>query len=145
MFFKKTIKILIALFIIAAAVTLWIFFGGENRKSDTENRDSSSAIFKEEKNEKSDSISTAPPASAQTKQYKSTQYGFSFNYLADFTASEFSEDEGKISLIIQNGKTGQTVQIYITHHNDPDFAESAEKIKMDLPDLPLTNSADVIV
>ncbi|MEK7123693.1 MAG: hypothetical protein AAB851_02245, partial [Patescibacteria group bacterium] len=71
--------------------------------------------------------------------------GFSFNYLADFTASEFSEDEGKISLIIQNGKTGQTVQIYITPHNDPDFAVSAEKIKMDMPDLPLSNSADVIV
>lgn len=134
-----------ALFIIAAAVNLWIFFGDGNGKRGTENRDSLPAIFKEEKSEKSVSVSTAPPASAQTKKYENGKYRFFFNYPDGFAVSEFAEEDGKIALIIQNEKTDQTVQIYITSYDDPDFAVSAEQIRRDLPDLPFSNSADVVV
>lgn len=113
-----------------------------------ENDNLSPVIFKEEKSEKTNSISTTPPVSAQSaqiKKYENTQYGFSFNYSDEFVASEFTEDGGKIALIIQNEKTKQAIQIYITSYDDLDFAVNAEQIRRDLPDLPFSNSADVIV
>ena len=108
------------------------------------------AIFKEEKSEKTISVSSvlAPSDSdsdsAQTKKYENTQYGFSFKYPASFTLGEFPEDEGRISLTIQNSKTNQIIQIYITPYEDSDFTVSAEQIRRDLPDMPFSNFADVI-
>lgn len=149
MFFKKTLKILILFFIIAAAFTLWIFFGGENRKMETENPDSSLSIFKREKSDKtssvSNSVSTASADSARINKYENSQYGFSFNYPTNFAVNEFPEDESKTVLIIKNIQTGQTIQIYITAYDDPDFVINAERVKKDIPDLPFSNSADVIV
>ena len=148
-FSNKMIKILTLFFIIAAAVILWFFYGSKNEDKTSVKPDSSMAIFKEEKSEKTVSVSSvlAPPdsASAQTKKYENTQYGFSFNYPAGFTTSEFLESDGKNALIIQNKKTNQVIQIYITSYDDPDFAVSAERVKRDIPDLPFSNSADVVV
>lgn len=135
---------IIAVFIIIISILWFLFGGGEDAVNLGENSDSSAEIFKEEKSEKSDSVSMTPPASAQTKKYENIQLGFSFSYPSDFTVREFPEDGGKIALIIQNKKTSQTVQIYITSYDDSDFAVSAEQIKHDLPDLPFSNSADVI-
>jgi len=145
------IKILILFFIIAAAVILWFFYGSKNEGKTTTSPDSSTAIFKEEKSEKTISVSSvlAPSDSdsdsAQTKKYENTQYGFSFKYPAGFTTSEFFESDGKNALIIQNKKTNQVIQIYITSYDDPNFTVSAEQIRLDLPDMPFSNSADVIV
>jgi len=143
------IKILTLFFIIAAAVILWFFYGSKNEGKTTAGQGSSMAIFKEEKSEKTISVSSvlAPSdsASAQTKKYENTQYGFSFNYPAGFTTSEFFESDGKNALIIQNKKTNQVIQIYITSYDDPNFTVSAEQIRLDLPDMPFSNSADVIV
>ena len=139
-------KILIIIAVLAIlSVAVWFFFGAKNEQKITENTDSSTAIFKEEKGEKTNSLSTAPLASTQTNKYENVQYGFSFNYPDGFAASEFPEDEGKISLIIQNAQTGQVIQIYITPYDDSDFAVSAERVKRDLPDLPFSNSADIVV
>lgn len=130
---------------IAGAFGVWFFFNAQKAGDITEKNNSSPTIFKEEKIEKSVSVSTVPPASTQTQKYESVQYGFSFNYLGDFTAKEFPEDGGKIALIIQNEKTKQVVQIYITLYDDRNFVVSAEQIRRDIPDLPFSNSADVIV
>ena len=149
MFSRRKIIIPILFFIIAAAVILWFFYGSKNEGKTTVGPGYSMAIFKEEKSEKTVSVSSvlAPPdsASAQTKKYENAQYGFSFNYPASFILGEFPEDEGGISLTIQNSKTNQIIQIYITPYDDPDFAVSAERVKRDIPDLPFSNSADVAV
>ena len=148
-FSNKMIKILTLFFIIATAVILWFFYGSKNEGKTTVSPDSSMAIFKEEKSEKTISVSSvlAPSdsVSAQTKKYENTQYGFSFNYPASFTLGEFPEDESGISLIIQNAKTKQVIQIYMTPYEDSDFTVSAKQIRRDIPDLPFSNSADVIV
>ena len=148
MFSRRKIIIPILFFIIAAAVILWFFYGSKNEGKTTVSPDSSMAIFKEEKSEKTNSVSSvlAPSdfVSAQTKKYENTQYGFSFKYPASFTLGEFPEDEGRISLTIQNSKTNQIIQIYITPYEDSDFTVSAKQIRHDLPDMPFSNSADVI-
>ena len=148
-FLNKMIKILTLFFIIAAAVILWFFYSSKNEGKTTVSLDSSMAIFKEEKSEKTVSVSSvlAPSdsASAQTKKYENAQYVFSFNYPAGFTIREFPEEESRISLIIQNEKTNQAVQFFITPYNDNSFEVSSERIKRDIPDMPFSNSADVIV
>lgn len=147
--FLKIIKLSIIVAVLSGtAFFLWFMFGrGEDAIKTGESDDSSLAILKEEKSEKTDSVSAGESGSAYalTKKYENAQYGFSFDYPSGFKAREFPEDEGRISLIIQNEKTNQIVQIYITPYDDPDFAVSAERIRRDIPDLPFSNSADVIV
>lgn len=141
MSFKTTTKILIPCFIaIIIAFGFWFFYSAKK-----ENLENLTAIFKEEKREKSVSVSMVPPAFAQTQKYENVKYGFSFNYQSDFTVREFPEDGGKTALIIQNEKLKQAIQIYITSYDDPDFAVGAEQIRRDLPDMPFLNSADVMV
>lgn len=143
MSFKITKKILISCFIIISIFGVWLFLNAQKADNIAENNNSSPMIFKEEKDGKADSASLLPPT--LTKKYENVQYGFSFSYQSDFAVSEFPEDEGKMSLIIQNEETDQTVQIYITSYDDHDFVVSAERIRSDLPDLPFSNSADVAV
>ena len=147
--FKKSIKILTIIGVIVAIATAWFFYGAKSEYKTRKISDSSPLLFNEEKSEKTISVSSvlAPPdsASAQTKKYENTQYGFSFNYPAGFTTSEFLESDGKNALIIQNKKTNQAVQFFITPYNDNSFEVSSERIKRDIPDMPFSNSADVIV
>ena len=110
--FKIFISIIFALIAFAG----WFFGGDRNTDKITASQE-----------QKTSSISTISPASAQTKKYENIKYGFSFNYPTDFTLGEFPEDESGVSLIIQNVKTNQVVQIYITPYDDPDFAVSAER------------------
>lgn len=130
---------------------LWVFYGAKNENK-TANPNSSPVIFKEEKNDKADpptgQASSTPPIpdeSAQINKYENAQYGFSFNYPLEFTIREFPEDEDRVALIIQNEKTDKTVQIYITSYDDQNFVVSAERIRSDIPDLPFSNSADVVM
>ena len=147
--FKKSIKILTIIGVIVAIATAWFFYGAKSEYKTRKISDSSPLLFNEEKSEKTISVSSvlAPSdsASAQTKKYENTQYGFSFNYPAGFTTSEFLESDGKNALIIQNKKTNQAVQFFITPYNDNSFEVSSERIKRDIPDLPFSNSADVVV
>ena len=147
--FKKSIKILTIIGVIVAIATAWFFYGAKSEYKTRKISDSSPLLFNEEKSEKTISVSSvlAPSdsASAQTKKYENTQYGFSFNYPAGFTTSEFLESDGKNALIIQNKKTNQAVQFFITPYNDNSFEVSSERIKRDIPDMPFSNSADVIV
>src|SRR3989344_9361735 len=128
--FKIFISIIFALIAFAG----WFFGGDRNTDKITASQE-----------QKTSSISTISPASAQTKKYENIKYGFSFNYPTDFTLGEFPEDESGVSLIIQNVKTNQVVQIYITPYDDPDFAVSAERVKRDIPDMSFSNSANAVV
>jgi len=141
--FNKSTKILTIIVVIATA---WFFYGAKSEYKTRKISDSSPLIFNEEKSGEMDHApaATSSSASAQTKKYENAQYGFSFNYPAGFTIREFSE-EGKISLIIQNEETKQAVQFFITPYNDNSFEVSSERIKRDIPDMPFSNSADVIV
>ena len=142
--FKIFIIPFFAVFLTAA---FWFFLGREDMdKTTAKNSNSSPLLFKEEKSGEMDyaPAATSSFASAQTKKYENTLYGFSFNYPAGFTIREFSE-EGRISLIIQNEETSQIFQIYITPFNDKNFEVTSERIKRDIPDLPFSNSADVAV
>ena len=141
------IKIFITSAIIALATitTIWFFSGSSNTDKSAGGGGSSLPIFKEEKDEKVDFVSTASPLSAQTKKYENIKYGFSFNYPDGFTVSEFAEEGGKIVLTAQNAKTGEGLQIYITAYDDPNFVVSKESILRDVPDMPVLNSADAVV
>ena len=153
--FSRIIKILTLFLIIAVVTAIWFFFGVKNTRKIKENSSSSISFSptsgsKSEKTNFNSSISASSLASsvsalAQTEKYENLQYGFSFNYPTGFKVSEFLEDESKNSVIIKNTKTNQTIQIYVTSYNDPNFAVSAERIKRDIPDLPFSDSADVIV
>ena len=145
--FKKSTKILTIIGVIVAIATAWFFYGEKSEYKTSKISDSSPLIFNEEKSGEMDYVPMATPSStsAQTKKYENTQYGFSFNYPAGFTVSEFTEEEGRISLIIQNEETKQAVQFFITPYNDNSFEVSSERIKRDIPDLPFSNSADVVV
>lgn len=142
---SKSAKILTISAAIVAVFTAWFLLDAKKEQKITGNLENLPAIFKEEKGEKTEFIRRESPVSAQTQKYENSQLGFSFNYPDGFVASEFPEDEGRISLIIQNAKTEQAVQIYITTYDDPDFTVSAEQIKRDIPDLPVSNFADVVV
>lgn len=147
MSFKIITKILISCFIVITGVFgVWFFFVAQKADDNvTDKNNTTLLIFKEEKNEKTNSVSSAPPASAQTKKYENVQYGFSFNYPDGFMVSKFAEEERKTALTMQNAKTGKGLQIYITAYDDPSFAVSAKRIRRDIPDLPFSNSADVVV
>lgn len=144
-------KIFILITIALTAFTLWILLDGEKTDETKKDADSSLTIFKEENGGKMNSASVISTSSdsasafAQTKKYKNAQHGFSFNYPQEFTAKEFPEEDGKISLIIQNAKTNQVVQIFVTSYDDKSFESTSERIKHDLPDLPFSNSADIVV
>ena len=145
MFFKKILKILIALFIIVTVVALWFFFGVDNEEKLPENNDSSTSIFEEEKSDKANSTPKASIVSTQTKKYENVRYGLSFNYPDGFTLSEFDEEIGKTVLTMQNKKTSQSLQIYITAYEDQSFVVDKERILIDVPDMPFLNSVDVSV
>lgn len=138
-------KIFISIVFIAIIFILWILFGGGDGENTKENLKNSPAIFKEEKGGKSVSVSTTSSASAQTQKYENIKYGFSFDYPNDFKISEFEEEEGRFILTAQNGETGRSLQIYITTYDDKGFVASKERILRDVPDMPFSNSADIVV
>ena len=135
----KLIKISI-ITIFASTATLWLFHGSKSEDGAAKKPVSSMVAFS------SQSVSALSSfAPLQTKKYENNQYGFSFSYPAGFTASEFPEDEGRMSLILKNAATGQIVQIYLASHHDPYFTVSAGRIKRDIPDLRFLNSVDAVV
>lgn len=145
----RSIKFYLIIFVIilAAAAGVWFLFNREKADKAGESKNSSLAIFNEGKDEKVDLNPSTSSASAQTKKYENAQYGFSFRYPDSFAVTEFPEEEdnNKATLIVKNVQTSQTIQIYITEHNDPNFSVSSKRIKNDIPDLPVSNSADVVV
>lgn len=138
-------KILVIVVAIVAVFTAWFLLGAKKEQKITENLGNLQPIFKEEKSGETNSVPTAPSASAQTKKYKNGKYGFSFNYPDDFAVSEFPEENGKTILMVQNTKTGQGLQVYITAYDDPNFIVNKERILRDVPDMPFLNSANVVV
>ena len=97
------------------------------------------------KTEKSDKAINADEIVNLAKNYTNDKAKFSFSYPSNFIVNEFESEGNKKTLTIQNVKTGEGLQIYITPYEDSDFTVSAERIRRDLPDLPFSNSADVVV
>ena len=142
---KKSKISVIAAVLATLSVASWFFFGAKKERKSTENLDYSPMIFKEESAEKTKTDEESSSLSSQNNKYENVKYGFSFNYPDGFTVSEFVEEGGKIVLTAQNAKTGQGLQIYITAYDDPNFLVSKESILRDVPDMPVLNSADVVV
>lgn len=83
-------------------------------------------------------------AKTYTKTYTNNKIGFSFSYPDEFTVGELAEEGKKTVLTIQNTKTGEGLQIYITVYDDPSFSVSVDRIKSDIPDLPILNASNII-
>ena len=145
---NKTSKIIcIAAIFIAIIVAGAIFYASRNDNGSLGEREKALNLdnLSVNKAEKLDNIKNGNKPFSLTKAYVNSVAGFSFNYPDDFTVSEFVEEDGKIALTMQKAKTGEGFQIYITTYDDHDFVVSAEQIRRDLPDLPFSNSADVVV
>lgn len=133
---NKSFKIYIAvIFIVIVAGT--IFYVSRNNNGSL-NFTSETKKLDNAKNDNKSVINLA-------KTYTNGKISFSFNYPDGFTVSEFAEADGKIALTVQNAKTGEGLQIYITAYDDPNFVANKKSILSDVPDMLFLNSTDVVI
>ena len=77
------------------------------------------------------------------KVYQNAVYGFSFEYPEDFRITEIPEDLGTTILVEKPG-TRESFQIFISEFDEPGPI-TAERVRQDLPDLPMENPQQVIL
>ena len=89
--------------------------------------------------------------SGLTQAYTSADYGFSFKYPEEFSASELDDDSGH-TVLLQTSDAREGFQIFISAFDEPfDPAQgksgpiTPERIKQDLPDMLINSPQQVLI
>lgn len=78
-----------------------------------------------------------------TETYNNKTLDFSFKYPQSFKVNSVSDESGE-NIVVQNEK-GQGIQIHIQTIDDPTNVVTVDMIKKNVPDLSITNAADVLI
>src|SRR3989344_4458772 len=127
-------NVLITLVIIVIIVAIFYWFE-QNKKQESENQTNSPQILMP---------TTDVPSLEFTETYQNNQFGFSFKHPRNFTVKSLDDPSGLTTVVAQNEKA-EGFQIAIQSIDEDIQALTVERIRQDLPDIPIENPQDVIL
>src|SRR3989344_993891 len=88
---------------------------------------------------------TGIPRFSYTNNYSNSRFGFSLKHPADFKVTEFPNEKGGETIIIQNPKTQIGVQIVVAPNQGQNIDITEELVRAEIPDMKISAGEKVVI